>query len=91
MAFALVSLTSSRLKPILKTFYKLINYKHLKTIPSFSASDKMPKLFYFFLGYVALGFVSFSAISQSLETSTKLHCANGIQNACAYLDSRGIK
>tara|TARA_R100001463_G_scaffold100931_1_gene155374 strand:+ start:415 stop:570 length:156 start_codon:yes stop_codon:yes gene_type:complete len=51
----------------------------------------MPKLFYFFLGYVALGFISFSAISQSLETSTKLHCANGIQNACAYLDSRGIK
>ena len=50
----------------------------------------MQKLFYCSLAYVALGFVSFSAISSSLEKSTRLHCDNGIQSACNYLNSKGL-
>ena len=74
-------------------FYSSVIYKYIKTnflswsilSPSRETSDKMQKLFFVFAGYVGLGLISFAAITSSLDTSTKLHCSNGIQSACDYL------
>ncbi len=73
--------------------YSKLIYKYIKTnflswsilSPSRETSDTMQKLFYVFAGYVGLGLISFTAITSSLDSSTRLHCSNGIQSACDYL------
>jgi len=35
--------------------------------------------------YIAVGFIGFTAFSSSLDKSTQIHCANGIQAACMEL------
>jgi len=35
--------------------------------------------------YMAVGFISYTAFSSSLDKSTQIHCSNGIQRACAAL------
>ncbi len=74
-------------------FLVSVIYKYIKTnflswsilSPSRKTSDTMRKLFYVFAGYVGLGLISFAAITSSLDSSTRLHCSNGIQAACDYL------
>jgi len=35
--------------------------------------------------YLAVGFISYTAFSSSLEKSTQIHCNSGIERACQAL------
>ena len=41
--------------------------------------------------YVLFITAGVSAVTSSLNSTTVLHCNNGIQSACEYLASKGIK
>ena len=56
-----------------------------RSLQTYLINKPMQKLFYVFAGYVGLGLISFAAITSSLDSSTKIHCSNGIQSACDYL------